>query len=219
MLSDTEEPPILEPKVLTPLIIISDDDDNDVEGPVMILDDKEPESSIGKGVKKLKISKSSSLTDDPETTPQVSKRRMVFKGKKSTDDSPTPTAMGQPRKKRCKTKNLSVTPGKPIKPSMLVPPNVPSLHSVPARPASPFPPSMSVLSGLPALPPNPPPFQQLPSGQGLGHRGKEGLSGTGGGMPKFRHLPFPPQGLLPPCTFCPEDSPFFLRTQPGWHFW
>ncbi|XP_024900205.1 acidic repeat-containing protein isoform X2 [Pteropus alecto] len=180
VLSDTDEPPVLEPTILEPPIVISDDDDSDVEGPVMILDDscdKEQDASVGEEVKEVAVSKSSSADDagekqlggkapaDPEATPEVSEEKTVSEGKTSTGEALEPM-MGQPRKRKCKTKNTCATPGKPIKPSLLVPPNVPSPPSVPARPASPFPPGMSVSSGLPVLSPNPTPFQQLHSGPG-----------------------------------------------------
>ncbi|XP_039697627.1 germ cell nuclear acidic protein isoform X3 [Pteropus medius] len=180
VLSDTDEPPVLEPTILEPPIVISDDDDSDVEGSVMILDDsceKEQDSSVGEEVKEVAVSKSSSADDagekqlggkapaDPEATPEVSEEKTVSEGKTSTGEALEPMK-GQPRKRKCKTKNTCATPGKPIKPSLLVPPNVPSPPSVPARPASPFPPGMSVSSGLPVLSPNPTPFQQLPSGPG-----------------------------------------------------
>lgn len=176
MLSDSDEPPVLKPIILEPPIVISDDDDSDVEGSVVILEDscdKEPDSSVGEEAKELDISKSNSADDggeqqpggDPEATPAVSKGKTVSEGKPSTAEALEPT-VEQPRKRKCKTKNTCVTPGKPITPRMLVPLNVPSPPSVPARPASPFPQGMSVSSSLPVLPPNPTPFQQLPRDQG-----------------------------------------------------
>ncbi|XP_039697631.1 germ cell nuclear acidic protein isoform X7 [Pteropus medius] len=125
VLSDTDEPPVLEPTILEPPIVISDDDDSDVEGSVMILDDsceKEQDSSVGEEVKEVAVSKSSSADDagekqlggkapaDPEATPEVSEEKTVSEGKTSTGEALEPMK-GQPRKRKCKTKNTCATPG------------------------------------------------------------------------------------------------------------
>ncbi|XP_039697629.1 germ cell nuclear acidic protein isoform X5 [Pteropus medius] len=124
VLSDTDEPPVLEPTILEPPIVISDDDDSDVEGSVMILDDsceKEQDSSVGEEVKEVAVSKSSSADDagekqlggkapaDPEATPEVSEEKTVSEGKTSTGEALEPMK-GQPRKRKCKTKNTCATP-------------------------------------------------------------------------------------------------------------
>lgn len=76
-------------------------------------------------------------TDDRKAKPEILDTKL------STNGKPIPV-VEQPRKRKYKTKNITVPPGKPIKPSMSVPLTKPSATSVPARFAVLFPPDMSV---------------------------------------------------------------------------
>ncbi|XP_014650356.1 PREDICTED: acidic repeat-containing protein [Ceratotherium simum simum] len=132
VLSDTDE----QPTTQEPLILVIDDDEsNDVEGPVIIEDDSCDQGQISSNEKEmdeLLVSQRNSSGDvgeqnvgenfgqplnDREANLEISGRKL------SSDEEPAPV-VEQPRKKKNKTKNLSMTPGKPIKPSMVVPPNM-----------------------------------------------------------------------------------------------
>ena len=136
-------------------IVITDDDD--LEKPVVTENDSCDQNKIVKveeekdefAVLQHKLSsaagKQSLLknlcqlpNDDPKAKPEILDRKL------STDEEPMPV-VEQPRKRKNKTKNITMPPGKPIKPSMSVPLTKPSATSVPARLAVPFPPDMFVL--------------------------------------------------------------------------
>lgn len=140
----TEEPPI----------VISDDDD-DLEKPAVIdnscdqdktakIEEKDEcavlqhKFSSAAGNQSLQKNLCQLPNDDPKD------KLEILDGKLSTNEDPIPV-VEQPRKRKNKTKNITVPPGKPIKPSMSVPLTKPSATSVPARLAVPFPPDMSVL--------------------------------------------------------------------------
>lgn len=165
MLPDTgEQPSSKEPAIL----VIDDDDSIEVQSPIIIEDDSCDQAQISSNEKEMDgfaVSQCNSSggvgeqnlgenlcqsTSDPEANLEIEG------GKLSADEEPV-FVMEQPRKRKDKTKNVSVTPGKPIKPSTPVPP---------CMPAMPFPLDMSVLSGLPVLPISSVAFQQLPGGQG-----------------------------------------------------
>ena len=131
-MSDTDEQPPQD----SPILISDDDDDddrNDLEGPVLIEDDSCDEDQTPSNEKErdeFVISQNKSShdvgkqdlgenvcqppNDDPKAELEISK------GKLSSDEEPV-LVVAQPRKRKNKTKNISVTPGKPIKPSMPVP--------------------------------------------------------------------------------------------------
>lgn len=139
-------------------IVITDDDDDDLEKPVVTENDScgqnkivkvEEEEKDGFAVLQHKLSsaagKQSLLknlcqlpNDDPKAKPEILDRKL------STDEESMPV-VEQPRKRKNKAKNITVPPGKPIKPSMSVPLTKPSATAVPARLAVPFPPDMFLL--------------------------------------------------------------------------
>lgn len=154
MLPDTDKPPV----------IVTRKDGRDVKGTMTV--DEDQILSIVKELEKFTISKPNATDDIAEKFLNDPVARLQISDREIATDAEHEAVVQQPSKRRCKTKNLCVIPGKPIKPGMLVPLNVPSPPSVPALPALPFPLDMSVLSCLPVLPTNIALFQQLPSGQG-----------------------------------------------------
>ena len=146
--SDTKKQLIKEPP-----IVISDDDD--LKKPAVIdnsydwdkivkIEEKDEivvlqhKFSSAAGNQSLQKNLCQLQNDDPKDKPEI------LDGKLSTNEDPVPV-VEQPRKRKNKTKNITVPPGKPIKPSVSVPLTKPSATSVPARLAVPFPPDTSVL--------------------------------------------------------------------------
>lgn len=186
MLSDTDESSV----------IVIDDDDSDMEGPVIIEDDSCDEvqiSSIKKEIEDFTISKHNAsddngeqdvgekLVNDPEAKLQISDTKMV------TDEKVVAVAE-QPRKRKCKGRNACVTPGKSIQPSTLVHPSVPRPPRVPALPALPFPLGICLVGYV--LPTNLPPFQQLPSGHlSIHHCGHLECVLSTLSVPRMSHFP------------------------------
>lgn len=132
MLSDTDDSMIQEFP-----IIISDDDDSNMEGPVTTEEDAADEgqmASNGKEMEQCALSLCNSSDDTGENLcqpPNAAEVEVEISDIKMSTDGPVP------KKRKCKTKNICVTPGKPVKLSTPAPPSSPP--SVPATPALPFP--------------------------------------------------------------------------------
>lgn len=178
-MSDTDE---LLPQKL-PIIISDDDDDSDLEwlrednscdqGNVPSSEKKrdgfavfQSKSSNDVGKQDLGENLCQPPNDHPQAKLEISDRKL------STDEEPVPV-VEQPRKRKNKTKNISVTPGKPIE------------SSVPARLAVPFPQDMSVLSSLLIVSTNPPLpcFSSFLVAKRGSHPSEKALSGGKRGMP------------------------------------
>ncbi|XP_059534661.1 germ cell nuclear acidic protein [Myotis daubentonii] len=111
-------------------IIISDDDDSNVEGPVTTEEDAADEgqmSSIEKEMEQCADDTGENLCQPPN----AAEVEVEISDIKMSTDGPVP------KKRKRKTKNICMTPGKPVKLSIPVPPSSPP--SVPATPALPFP--------------------------------------------------------------------------------
>nr|KAF6287356.1 hypothetical protein mPipKuh1_009956 [Pipistrellus kuhlii] len=96
-------------------IIISDDDDSNVEGPVTTEEDAADEmASIEKKMDQCALSPCNSSHENLCQLPNAAKVEVDISDiNMLTDGELVPV----PRKRKCKTKNICVTPGKPVKPS------------------------------------------------------------------------------------------------------
>lgn len=135
MLSDTDDLMIQEFP-----IIISDADDSNVEGPVTIEEDAADEGQMASTEKEMEQCALSPCNSSDDTSENLCQppNAAEFGVEISNVNMPTDGEfVPVPKKRKCKTKNICVTPGKPVKPSIPVPPSSPP--SVPAMPALPLP--------------------------------------------------------------------------------
>lgn len=141
MLSDNEEQ--RRPAQEAP-ILITDDDSSDFEGPVLIIDedscDQGQAASNGNAMDISDVFQHNSshgvgepnLGENLCQPPNVAEATVEI-----PDEEPTPV-VEQPRKRKSKTKNICVTPGKPFKsrmPDLLNTSRPPSAPAVPAMPS------------------------------------------------------------------------------------
>ena len=107
-------------------IVISDGDDSDVEGPVVIEDsssDDDQIASIKKEMMQFTISppNSSATSRNPSQPLNDPEAELEIPGEKMPTDGKVLPVVDQPRKRKCKTKHLCVPPGKLVNPSIPVP--------------------------------------------------------------------------------------------------
>lgn len=167
VLSDTEE---RAPTKESPILII--DDDSDFEGPVLIIDedscDEGQSTSQEKEMEVFDISQHSSPHDaaEPDLGENLDQPPSGAEATVELEDEEPAPVVEQPRKRKSKTKNICVTPGKPLisrRSDLLNAPSPPCAPALPALPL-PLPLDLPVCSAQPVLPTNLVPSQRHPSG-------------------------------------------------------
>lgn len=178
MLSDTEE----HPATKEPPIVITDDD-SDFEGPVLIIDedscDQGQTASEEKEMEVFNVSQRGSSHDAGELNlgenlgqpPRGAEAEVEI-----ADDKPAPV-VEQPRKRKSKTKNICVTPGKPVTS------RTPNLLNPPCSPLSLCTSQACFALERSVLPTDLGPFSSFLVAKGDSHPRQKDFSGSGGGTP------------------------------------